>query len=492
MTHKSKMRWNALSAVLAGIALRTLIIMKFPVTDAGDSPFYIELAWNWLKHGIYGLVVNGHLAPVDMRVPGYPAILAGIFAIAGKSQQTVMLVQAALDTLTCFVIALIAARLAPEQARRRVAIVGVWLAALCPFTANYTAAILVETLAIFLTAVAILALLQTELGADGLSQRQPRTRFALSPWFLAGLVVGFGTLVRPETPLLLFAAGLVLLARWWRPAQWLRLIRATALLAIGLLLPLVPWAARNWHTLHKIQFLAPRYGELPGELAPRGFDAWIHTWEWRFRDVFAVDWKLNDAEIDLSDIPPSAFDSNEQRARVAQLLDNYNDTLTLTPALDRAFGEVARERTALHPLRTWLKIPVLRSLALWFAPRVELLPYSGQLFPISSQWEDNREDFCVTIALVLANVAYLALAAVGVWVAWKRSPLRPAAAFLVVFVLVRTAFIAYFAETAEPRYVLECFPAIIALAALAFARGVSSPPPAQDGSLADRSVESAP
>ena len=35
----------------------------------------------------------------------------------------------------------------------------------------------------------------------------PRGIVVLSPWFLGGILVGFGTLVRPETPLLLFAAG---------------------------------------------------------------------------------------------------------------------------------------------------------------------------------------------------------------------------------------------------------------------------------------------
>ena len=35
---------------------------------------------------------------------------------------------------------------------------------------------------------------------------------------------------------------------------------------------------------------------------------------------------------------------------------------------------------------------------------------------------------------------------------------------------MRTAFFAYFIETPEPRYVLECFPAMIALAAQVFAR----------------------
>ena len=262
-------------------------------------------------------------------------------------------------------------------------------------------------------------------------------------------------------------------------------------MAIGLFIPLAPWAARNWRTLHKIQFLAPRYGELPGELAPRGFDAWTHTWLWRFRDVFAVSWNLDSARIDLGAIPPSAVDSPAQRAEVAQLLNEYNSTLTLTPAEDRAFGRIARELTAQHPFRTWVTVPVLRSMALWFAPRVELLPYSGQLFPMSQQWEDNREDFCVTLALAAANIVLLALAAIGAWIGWRYSPFRPAVALLLVFIVLRTVFIAVFAETPEPRYVLECFPALISLAALAFARGLSSPQPVRDVSSADKFAESA-
>lgn len=486
-----KMRLHLFSAVLAGIAPRILFITKFPVHDAGDSPFYIQLAWNWLKHGVYGLVVNGRLVPVDMRVPGYPAFLATVFAIAGRSERAVMFAQAGLDLLTCLVVALIAAYLAPPLARRRAAIAGVWLAALCPFTANYTAAVLAETLAIFLTALALLVLLQAEIGNNEFRRTPSIARSSLSPWFLAGLLVGLDTLVRPEAPLLLIAAGLVLVVRWWRPENWHRLIRTTALMAIGLFIPLAPWAARNWRALHTVQFLAPRYGELPGELAPRGFDAWTHTWLWRFRDVFAISWNLDSARIDLDSIPGSAFDSPAQRAEVARLLREYNNTLTLTPAEDRAFGQIARERTAQHPFRTWVKIPVLRSMALWFAPRVELLPYTGQLFPLSQQWEDDREDFCVTLALAAANIVLLALAAIGAWIGWRYSPFRPAVALLLVFIGVRTAFIAFYAETAEPRYVLECFPAVIALAALAFARGLNSPQPVPDVSSTDRFAESA-
>src|SRR5580692_994074 len=228
ITQHTKMRVNAGLAVLAGLGLRVFFVLKFPVTDSGDAPFYIELAWNWLKHGVYGFSVNGQLTPVDMRVPGYSAFLATVFAFAGNSPRAVMLAQAVLDLATCFLIALIAARLAPEISRRRVALAGLWLAALCPFTANYTAVVLTETLVTFLTALGILVLLQTDVGDRRIANAAGRgvASFLANPWLLAGIVVGFGTLVRPETPLLLFAAGLVLLAKWRRLADWMKLIRA--------------------------------------------------------------------------------------------------------------------------------------------------------------------------------------------------------------------------------------------------------------------------
>src|SRR5579863_2521483 len=390
MTPTNKMRANVAAAVCAGLALRVYLVLKFPVTDTGDAPFYMELAWNWLKNGVYGFPVYGRLTPVDMRVPGYPAFLAAVFAVAGQSTRAVMLAQVVVDLGTCFVVALIAAQLAPVAARRRVAIAGLWLAALCPFTANYTAVVLTETLVIFLTALATLVLLQTDAGAgsapvkatasasivgrgfshDMSAESKPGAlapegslsnpvtgmfaariaRFLSNPWLLAGIVVGFGTLVRPETPLLLFAAGLVLLVRWRRPADWPKLARAGILMAVGLFLPLVPWGARNWRAFHEIQFLAPRYSELPGEYTPHGFNAWTNTWMWRFRDVYITQWNVNVAEIPIDQLPGYAFDSPEERARISDILDDYNTVLTIGPEIDARFREIARERTARHPL----------------------------------------------------------------------------------------------------------------------------------------------
>ena len=458
-----RMRANALFAALAGLALRFYLVFKFPVGDSGDSPFYIELAWNWLKKEVYGFSINGRLTPVDMRVPGYPAFLAAIFAFAGRSPRAAMLAQAVLDVAGCFVIALIAARLAPEASRRRVTIAGLWLAALCPFTANYSAVVLTEVLVTFLTALALLVLLDANRREMPGASATGSTR-GFSPWFLGGLIVGFGTLVRPETPLLLAATGTALVARWWRPRNWRKLARAGVLMAAGLALPLVPWAARNWRTLHEVQFLAPRYSTLPGEFAPLGFNSWTATWLWRYGDVYLSIWKLDDEAIPIGDLPASAFDSPRERARVAALLDQYNNTLTLSPQQDRDFGEIASERTARDPLRTYMKIPLLRSLALWFTPRIEMLPYSGQLRPFATEWDEDREDLVVTLGLIAVNAVYLGLAAIGAWVARGRCGWG----ILIAFILLRTVYIAGFVETPEPRYVLECFPAVIALAAQAF------------------------
>jgi hypothetical protein len=457
----NKMRANTALAVCVGLVLRLVFVLFFPATNTGDAPFYIELASNWLKKGVYGLSIFGVLTPVDMRVPGYPAFLAAIFAFAGNSQRAVMLVQIVVDLATCFLIAAIAALLSRPESRRRVATAALWLAALCPFIANYTAVALTEILVTFLTTLAVLVLLETEIGRP-VGPTLPSANSMT--WFWAGIVAGFGTLVRPETPLVLAAAGLTIAARWWRPRDWTKLVRAGVLMALGLALPLIPWAARNWRTLHEVQFLAPRYSQLPGEVVPRGFTAWTNTWMWRMRDVYLVTWNLNDAEISMDDLPPSAFDSPQERDKVSDILDEYNDTLTETDAMDAQFAEIARERTVRHPLRSYLKIPALRCLTLWFTPRTELLPLAGHLFPMYQEWDEDKPDFLWTLALTAVNLFFIVLAIIGLCKAW----LRPGVAFLLVFLILRTIFFASYADSPEPRYVLECFPAALALGALAF------------------------
>jgi len=460
-----KMRRPEVAAALSGLALRLTFVRFFP-TEGGDTPAYLQLARNLLDAHVYGLTANGTILPTDARPPGYPLFVAAVYAVSGRSETALLVAQALLDVATCFLIAALAARLAPEASRERVRMAALWLAALCPFTANYTAIPLTEPLAVSLSAATLYLLARAwqreELQGAGCDR---------TGWLLAGVAAGAATLVRAESPLLLASAGLAITIACARRGEWLRIVRTGVWLGAGLLLPLAPWGARNAVTLGRVQLLASRYAEMSGEYVPRGFYAWTNTWLVRFRDVYLVPWKLEDQPILLDDLPAYAFDSAEERERVRRMLDEYNDALAVSPQLDGEFAALARERTARHPLRTFVWIPLERVATLWLTPRVELLPVSGHLTPLAEKWEYDREDMVVTIVWWLIGTGYLVIAIAGCIVvlrARRAAAVPPGAIFLVAYVVVRTLFLTH-VETPEPRYVLVCFPAVIALGALAVA-----------------------
>jgi hypothetical protein len=455
------------AALLVGLALRLFFVARFS-PYSGDTKFYEELAHNWLDHGTYGLFFHGQLIPVDMRMPGYPAFLAAIYAVFGRADTAIMVVQAVVDLTTCILAALIAARLAPAPKRALAATAVLWMSALCPFTASYSAVVLTEVLATFLTTLG-LSIFVCVLGHPSIDRPlrsfDRKTLLSAAGWFLlGGVVVGVGTLVRPEAPLLLIAVGLVLSVRWHHHADWSKLALAVSWMAVGLLMPLMPWAVRNSRTMGRIEFLAPRYAETQGDFIPRGFYEWTRTWMVQFKDAYLVTWRLGKTPISIETLPSSAFDSAAERVRVETLLGRYNSDLRMTPVLDREFALLARERTARHPMRTYFFIPVSRAWIIWFAPRIELLPYSGKVWPPREKWRGNRMDFGVTLGFWILNCIYLSLAFVGAW----RCRSHPALALLIVFIVVRTAFLTQL-QTVEPRYVIVCFPVVLALGALACA-----------------------
>ncbi len=469
-------------ALTAGLCLRLLFVLKFPA-NSGDTVLYEQIATDWLQHHVYGMNVHDQIIPVDMRMPGYPAFLALIYLLTRRTGEAarlwVMLGQVVVDLLTCLLIAWLAALLVlivSDRARpQRVFIAALWLAALCPFTANYTAVPLTEVFATFFTTAALLPLYLLVARAQNRGWRLIEKHWVLGNdyWYLAGsagLLTGLCTLFRPEAPLLLLGAWLVLGAILVAQRESLRWVKTVALMAALCAVPLLPWTIRNAVTLHELQPLAPRNSNLPGELVPYGFMSWEKTWLYRFRDVYLVPWKLNEEPIEVDEIPPRAFDSTGEKERVAMILEQYNNDLTLTPEEDAAFAKLARERTSRHPLRTYVWLPAARALTLWFSPRIELLPLSGTVFPLAQSWEDDPIDQSVTAGLFLLNIFYVGLALWGAVLLWRRAPAaRGAIALLATFVLLRTAFLTTL-ETPEPRYVLVCFPALLALGAQVFAK----------------------
>jgi hypothetical protein len=185
----------------------------------------------------------------------------------------------------------------------------------------------------------------------------------------------------------------------------------------------------------------------------------------RFRDAYLFTWKLPTQPIDVNSLPSYAADSPEEFSRVASLLDHYNRAHGMTRSLDLEFAALARERAKRHPIRTYVWIPIERAVAMWFTPRITLLPYSGRLWPLRDSYRSNPVDFEVTLGFALLNVLYVAMGLVAARF-WRVSP---GMSLIVAFIVIRTAFLTQL-QTCEPRYVLVCFPALVAVGAQLFRR----------------------
>src|SRR4051794_4673965 len=285
----------------AALLLRLLFIFRFPGVVT-DSFVYGDIAKNWLQHGIYGLSGPDEISPTYIRLPGYPAFLAMIFAIFGMEHyRAVLIVQLFVDIGTCLLCSDIALRLFGSRSAR----VAFALAALCPFLANYSAAALTETLEVFFTVLAL------DLAMRAMQQSQLRW------WAGCGLACGAAILLRPDGALLLiavvvFAAGKAIFRQRSVQQSRLRLSFAPMLIVAVAITPLGPWTLRNWQTFHRFQPLAPRYANETGEFVPAGFNRWVKTWIVDYASVEEIYWAVPGSPIEAEKLPARAFDNPAQ------------------------------------------------------------------------------------------------------------------------------------------------------------------------------------
>ena len=449
-------RFFAIAAASA-LALRLFFVIAYPhVTD--DSRVYADIAKNWLTHGTYAITDSGQIVPTYMRLPGYPAFLAIVFALFGRDNfQAVLLLQVLVDLGTCFVIADLARRMSGARSARAAFL----LAALCPFLANYAAAALTETLEIFFTALAL------NLAVIGLSDLEGRrTRV----WAWCGLAIFVDIVLRPDGGILLAAIGLFLgfiLIRQFRYHQPIgRVITAVVVLAVFSLGPLIPWTIRNFRVFHRFQPLTSRYATGPEDFVPLGFNHWVKTWMAEYVSVEEIYWQEPGAKIDPDNLPSRAFDSIEQKQATREALDWYNENTEIEPELDAQFEAIAKERVAHSRFRYYVWLPFLRIADMWLRPRTELLP------PDPRWWEftDDTKWMVLSLGLGIINLGYIAMAFGGVLrivrapSAWQEYSYL---GLLLLFVAIRSAFLGTL-ENPEPRYVLECYPVVILCAAALF------------------------
>lgn len=438
-----------LAATLAGVALRLVFIFRFPGVTT-DSFVYGDIAKNWLQHGIYGLTGVNDVSPTYIRLPGYPAFLAAVFAIFGMEHyRAVLVLQLLVDLGTCFLTADLARRIVSPRAAR----IAFLLAALCPFLANYVANALTETWEVFFT---VLSLDLAVLGLDHLADA------SLTPWVECGLAIGAAILLRPDGALLLVAIGaylFVILIRRHEARTASQVAKAGLILALVSVATVAPWALRNQRTFHQFQPLAPRYANEENAFVPLGFNRWMRTWVADYTSTEDIYWMVPGNPVDIDKLPDRAFDSPSQREQTIQLLEDYNDALHVTPELDARFAALAAERVHHSLLRYYVVLPLMRIADMWLRPRTETLPSDTRWW----EFDDDPKWLALSLGLGIVNLAYVAAAFAGL----VRGRFSPHLGLLLTFVILRTLFLGTL-ENPETRYTLECYPVVIILAAALF------------------------
>ncbi len=199
---------------------------------AGDASGYLDLANDLLNVDDYSLYDPPRRV---LRMPGFPALLAGSFAVFGPSRLAARIVLAAVGTLGCGLVYLLGVRLFSKD----VALGGAALTAVLPTFIGFTPLFLSETpFAVTLVASLIPAVSLLE----GLRNRTDSPGRTLWLAGLSGVLIGVACYMRPSwllwSPVL---GGLVFIAGRLRSITW----PAVAVLGLATFLTLLPWALRN-------------------------------------------------------------------------------------------------------------------------------------------------------------------------------------------------------------------------------------------------------
>ena len=428
------------AGLAVAVLLRFYFIWHLPSVN-GDSIAYSNIARTILEHHVYGMTDLGVVRHTVIRMPGYPLMLASIFALFGIDNfRAVMWVNLLLDVGTCLIVADVARRMFGDRAARWTFI----LAATCPFIANYVASPLTEVPETFFTALAM---------HQAVIAFQERS---LWRWAASGAAVAYAILLRPDGGIILAAFLPVLLWQIIRtPQRWREMIAAGTIVCAVALAPLVPWTIRNYRVFHIFQPLVNRAALDPGEFESANFGYWTSTWLVDYASVEAIGFKVDGEPINIDDVPSHAFDSPQEREYVAQLFADYNKRLYVGRDLDKKFAELAEQRQKRHPYLVKYGIPALRTLDMLVRPRTEKLSYDPAWWDL----RNGREDFIVSLLLAAWDVGLILAAVIGTFTL-RRTPYL---GVLWVYPLIRVLFLSTIGST-EPRYTLECFPYFFVMA----------------------------
>jgi 4-amino-4-deoxy-L-arabinose transferase-like glycosyltransferase len=248
------MRRHVIAAIVVAIAAVLPRIWILAATS--DSTVFADMV-DYYDRARY-LHDHGRLYPNAFRVPFYPITIAGAFVVFGQSLVAARILQ-------CLVFALMAAStyaLASRVVSLSRAVVAGLIVAWYPGLLLYTVYVVSEPLFVLLTVLAVLA-----------AQHTPSLRWMVT----AGALAGLATLTRQAgvaiSGALISWAGLRAIGTWrWRGDGRRRAQLASAV-AVGVIVVMTPWVARNYLTFGRwmalettggITFLMAHYEDATG------------------------------------------------------------------------------------------------------------------------------------------------------------------------------------------------------------------------------------
>jgi len=470
--------------------------------DPDDGKLYSQMARNLNERGVFSAEPAEPFTPTLIRLPGYPLSIAGVYRFFGEgNDRAVRLSQGVLHFVAALIVGAIAWFWCPgsKRRRRKAYLAAFVLAAFCPFTAIYSATILTEVLTTLLLAICTLTV-SVALDGEG--------SVALFWWAASGIYFGTAVLVRPDSGLFALGAGLTLIISYLigRPhrKKLLRIAFEGAIFCAAFSTMLVPWTIRNEKVFDVFQPLSPRHAEAPGEFVPEGYFLWVRTWIDDQRYIGPALWDLEEKPITVDSLPESAFDSEEEKQRIAALLDQYNHSsppdqsanedqsdegestytgdnepdqaedadeeldLSISPEVDAGFRQIANERIARNPIRYYIELPAKRGIFMWFDTHSKYYPFDGELFPLKDMDTETYQHLWLPEFAALVWL-YTILAVVGAAFLWisKRGRI-----WLLLSLTLSLPRILYFStlENPEPRYFVELFIFCAILAGIVLSR----------------------
>ena len=417
----------ALLVFLVAVAARLAFIGLRP--NLGDAPRMDSARYRAIAHNIVagrGFSENG-TQPTSRVGPVYPGFIAGIYLVFGENGIAVRIIQAVLGAL----VAVLIFWTTLAFFSRKVALIASLIVAVHPELVALPAFLYSETVFTLLLAIGVLVIMVA-------ASKKKSTMF-----LCAGIVLGLATLCRAillPVPVFLFLAFLVMRVGWRPALGW------SAVIALGMAICIVPWAARNYAVVH--------------EVVPVSEGTGVQLWEGNY---LPFDGRFRYVETD------------RMAAKIAGGLSG--------PAADRKLLHAAIQGMRDQPWPTgWLMVRKVGRLWLEVYENV----------PIGAKRTPNRR---LTAALASWHYALLALAAAGA--AAARGSARRLSIVYMLLIFMTMAFAVTFAV---PRYRLPVMPYVCMLAAVgvcglldgAMRRSAIEPVPKEPKSQRKRRPKSAP